>query len=107
MLRWTLTKARHSIIGGVIGVGIAALGTDGVNWGWNGVSQVFAAWAIAPGIAGAFGAILFLITEYGVMKRKNPVRMAFITVPIYVAFTTGILTSKQLISEFHQNISES
>ncbi|KAH8590597.1 phosphate transporter [Bisporella sp. PMI_857] len=28
----------HSIIGGVIGVGIAALGTEGVNWGWNGVS---------------------------------------------------------------------
>lgn len=52
----------HSIIGGVIGVGIASLGTDGVQWGWNGVSQVFAAWAIAPGIAGCFGAIIFTIT---------------------------------------------
>jgi sodium-dependent phosphate transporter len=84
----------HSIIGGVIGVGIAALGTSGVNWGWNGVSQVFAAWAIAPGIAGCFGAIIFSITKYGVMKRKNPVRAAFIMVPIYFAITGGILTSK-------------
>jgi sodium-dependent phosphate transporter len=84
----------HSIIGGVIGVGIAALGTDGVNWGWNGVSQVFAAWAIAPGIAGCFGAIIFLCTKYGVMKRKNPVRAAFISVPIYFALTSGILCSK-------------
>ena len=33
----------------VIGVGIATLGTEGVVWGWKGVSQVFAAWFIAPG----------------------------------------------------------
>ncbi|KAH7346637.1 phosphate-repressible phosphate permease-like protein [Rhexocercosporidium sp. MPI-PUGE-AT-0058] len=82
----------HSIMGGVIGVGIASLGVDGVNWGWKGVSQVFAAWAIAPGVAGAFGAIIFLITKYGVLKSSNPVRNAFISVPIYFAFTTGILT---------------
>jgi phosphate/sulfate permease len=29
----------HSIMGGVIGVGIAAIGTEGVNWKWEGVSQ--------------------------------------------------------------------
>ncbi|RDL37135.1 Phosphate transporter [Venustampulla echinocandica] len=82
----------HSIIGGVMGVGIAALGVDGVNWGWNGVSQVFAAWAIAPGLAGCFGAIIFLATKYGVMKRKNPVRAAFIMIPVYFTLTSGILT---------------
>lgn len=80
-------------MGGVIGVGIASLGVDGVNWGWNGVSQVFAAWAIAPGVAGAFAAIIFLITKYGVLQRSNPVRNAFISVPIYFAFTSGILCS--------------
>ncbi|APA06721.1 hypothetical protein SS1G_04686 [Sclerotinia sclerotiorum 1980 UF-70] len=82
----------HSIIGGVIGVGIAAIGGDGVNWGWNGVSQVFAAWIIAPGIAGCFAAILFLITKHSVMKRKNPVRAALISIPFYFALTTGLLT---------------
>jgi sodium-dependent phosphate transporter len=82
----------HSIIGAVIGVGIATLGTDGVNWGWNGVAQIFATWGIAPGIAGCFASIIFLITKYGVLKRKNPVRAAFITVPIYFAITSGILT---------------
>ncbi|KAA8576835.1 hypothetical protein MFRU_014g00780 [Monilinia fructicola] len=82
----------HSIIGGVIGVGIAAIGTDGINWGWNGVSQVFAAWVIAPGIAGSFAAILFLITKYGIMTRKNPVRAALISIPFYFGITTGLLT---------------
>lgn len=84
----------HSITGGVLGAGIAAVGASGVNWGWKGVSQVFAAWAIAPAIAGAFGAVLFLVTKYGVLKRKDPVMAAFIAVPIYFAITSGILTSE-------------
>ncbi|KFY19142.1 hypothetical protein V493_08113 [Pseudogymnoascus sp. VKM F-4281 (FW-2241)] len=82
----------HSIMGGVLGMGVATVGSKNVNWGWEGVSQVFAAWAIAPGIAGIFGAIIFTITKYGVLKRENPVRAAFFMVPVYFAFTTGILT---------------
>jgi phosphate/sulfate permease len=82
----------HSIMGGVIGMGVATVGAKNVNWGWKGVAQVFAAWAIAPGIAGAFGAIIFSVTKYGVLRRSNPVKAAFIMVPIYYAFTTGILT---------------
>ena len=58
-------------MGGVIGAGIAALGADGVNWGWKGVSQVFAAWVIAPAIAGGFAAIIFLITKYGCHEAQG------------------------------------
>lgn len=82
----------HSIMGGVIGMGIAAVGADQVSWGWDGVAQVFAAWGIAPGIAGCFGAIIFTITKYGVMKRSNPVKAAFVMVPIYFGVTSAILT---------------
>ncbi|KAF2269561.1 phosphate-repressible phosphate permease-like protein [Lojkania enalia] len=81
----------HSIMGGVIGAGIAAVGKEGVNWGWKGVSQVFAAWAIAPGIAGGFGAIIFLLTKYLVMRRNNPVKKAFVAVPIYFFITSALL----------------
>lgn len=86
----------HSIMGGIIGVGIATLGADGVHWGWNGVSQVFAAWAIAPGIAGGFGAIIFLITKYGVMLRSEPVRNAFFSAPFYFFLTGSLLASKSI-----------
>lgn len=82
----------HCIVGGVIGVGVAALGADGVVWGWKGVSQVFAAWVIAPGIAGIFGAIIFTITKYGVLKRKNSFKAGLIQIPFYFALTSGILT---------------
>ncbi|KAF2021200.1 phosphate-repressible phosphate permease-like protein [Aaosphaeria arxii CBS 175.79] len=82
----------HSIMGGVIGVGIASIGTEGVNWSFKGVSSVFAAWAIAPGIAGGFAAIVFLITKYAVMRRNNPVYKAFFTVPFYFFTTSSLLT---------------
>jgi phosphate/sulfate permease len=82
--RFTMpVSTTHSIMGGVIGVSIAAAGTEGVNWSFKGVSSVFPAWGIAHGITGCFGAIIFMITEHGVMRRSNPVRKAFIMVPIY------------------------
>ncbi len=82
---------RHCIIGGIVGVGLAVIGADGVDWSWKGVSSVFAAWAIAPAIAGAFGAILFLLTKYAVLKRKNPVRAGLILIPFFFALTSGVL----------------
>lgn len=88
----------HSILGGVLGMGIAAVGSDGIHW-WggnvnSGVTQVFLAWIIAPVLSGCFGAIIFLITKYGVMLRRNPVMKAFISIPIYFGVTSALLTSK-------------
>lgn len=84
----------HCIIGGVIGMGIAAGGIDGVSWSWEkkGVAQVVSSWVIAPAIAGAFAAIIFSITKYGVLKRSNPLKWGFVMVPVYFGFTSGILT---------------
>jgi solute carrier family 20 (sodium-dependent phosphate transporter) len=62
-----------------------------VDWSWEGVSQVFAAWGIAPCVAACFGAILFTFTKYGVLHSSNPLKMGMITVPIYFAITSGIL----------------
>ncbi|KAF1956564.1 phosphate transporter [Byssothecium circinans] len=82
----------HSIVGGIIGVGIAAIGANGVQWGWKGVSQIFAAWFIAPAISGAFAIIVFLITKYGVLQRKNPLRAGLWMIPAYFGVTAAILT---------------
>jgi sodium-dependent phosphate transporter len=58
----------------------------------SGVVQVFLAWIIAPGLAGAFAAIIFLLTKYGVMLRQNPVWKAFFLVPVYFGITACLLT---------------
>jgi sodium-dependent phosphate transporter len=96
--RFTMpVSTTHSIMGGVIGVGIASAGTQGVNWSFKGVSQVFAAWGIAPGISAGFGAIIFLITKHGVMRRNNPVKKAFIMVPLYCEYCDANLERVELM----------
>ncbi|KAF8249756.1 phosphate transporter [Wilcoxina mikolae CBS 423.85] len=84
----------HCITGGVIGMGIATVGVNGVSWSWEkkGVAQIVASWVIAPAIAGGFAACIFLITKYGVLKRSNPLKWGLVMVPIYFGITSGILT---------------
>ncbi|KAK4155999.1 phosphate-repressible phosphate permease [Chaetomidium leptoderma] len=88
----------HSILGGVIGMGVAAVGAEGIQWVASdgsinsGVVQVFLAWIIAPGLSGAFAAIIFLITKYTVMVRKNPAIWALRVIPIYFGITGCLLT---------------
>ncbi|KAH9989593.1 phosphate transporter [Xylariaceae sp. FL0662B] len=92
----------HSIMGGVIGMGVASVGAQQVTWVApssvvgtekinTGVVSVFLAWVIAPGLSAIFASIIFLITKYGVMLRKNPVMKAFALVPVYFGVTAMLL----------------
>ncbi|PHH78886.1 hypothetical protein CDD82_2786 [Ophiocordyceps australis] len=91
----------HSILGGVLGMGVGALGRNGVTWvGYNGdgsidigdgVVQVFLAWIIAPLMSGAFGALIFTITKYGVLLRAKPVFKGLWLVPIYFWVTASLI----------------
>jgi len=92
----------HSIMGGVIGMGVASVGASEVTWVAppgtkgtkvinTGVVSVIMAWIIAPGLSAIFAAIVFSITKYGVMLRKNPVMMALALVPVYFAVTACLL----------------
>jgi sodium-dependent phosphate transporter len=64
-------------------------GTGAIN---SGVVQVFLAWIIAPGLSGIFASIIFLVTKYGIMLRRNPVLWALRTLPIYFGLTASLLT---------------
>ncbi|KAK0388009.1 hypothetical protein NLU13_4253 [Sarocladium strictum] len=82
----------HSVIGGLVGAGTASIGITNINWGWTGVAQVMAAWIIAPGIAGVFGALLFLFTKFMVLVKRNAVRRAMYSIPFYTFMTVAALT---------------
>ncbi|KAL4937441.1 hypothetical protein BDV06DRAFT_215901 [Aspergillus oleicola] len=82
----------HSIIGGLVGAGTASVGIHRIHWGWHGVAQVFAAWGIAPGIAGGLGAIMFLITKHCVLSSKYAVHRALFSIPVYSFVTIAGLT---------------
>lgn len=85
----------HSIIGAVIGVGIATKGADHVIWGWDGFAQIVASWFIAPAISGCIASLVFLISKYTVLEvkdTKTAIRNALFLIPILVYITFSVLT---------------
>ncbi|RBR19860.1 uncharacterized protein FIESC28_05466 [Fusarium coffeatum] len=91
----------HSILGGVLGMGVGALGGSGITWvGYSdsgavdiqkGVVQVFLAWIIAPMLSGIFAAIIFTFTKYAVLLRKSPATRGLILVPFYFWLTASLI----------------
>lgn len=85
----------HSIVGAVLGVGIATKGADNVIWGWEGFGQIAASWVISPVIAGAFALAVFLTVKYTVLEVKDvkkAIRNGLCVVPILVFVTFAVLT---------------
>ncbi|KAF9023893.1 putative Sodium:inorganic phosphate symporter [Hymenopellis radicata] len=85
----------YSIVSAMAGIGVAVGGKDAVNWGWNdgkGLATIFAGFLIAPGISAVFAAIIYLLTKYLVLVRKNSLRAGFIAAPVFFFTVTAILT---------------
>ncbi|KAI8719942.1 Phosphate transporter [Fusarium sp. LHS14.1] len=82
----------QSLVGALIGVGIAL--QLHVKWGWesNSVSQIAASWGIAPLIGAGFGAIIMLSIRLFVHDRNDPMKAALFALPFYYALTAGILS---------------
>lgn len=81
----------QTIVGALIGVGIAA--DSQVAWAWDdgSVSQVAASWAIAPLLAGCFAALVFATVKFGILERHDPFKVGLQAIPFYLAFTCAIL----------------
>jgi phosphate/sulfate permease len=81
----------QTIVGALVGVGIASQAS--VNWEWSkgSVSQVAASWGIAPCLAACFSAILFASMKFAILERKNPFEKAMRAIPFYFAFTGAVL----------------
>ncbi|KAF2260269.1 phosphate transporter [Lojkania enalia] len=81
----------QTVVGALIGSGIAAQAP--IKWSWQkgSVSQIAASWLIAPFISAGFAAILFGTVKYGVLKRSDPLKWGLRAIPFYLAFTAGVL----------------
>ncbi|KAF5236251.1 hypothetical protein FANTH_11365 [Fusarium anthophilum] len=82
----------QSLVGALIGVGIAL--QLHVKWGWesNSVSQIAASWGIAPLIGAGFGAVIMLSIRVFVHDRKDPMKAALFALPFYYSITAAILS---------------
>lgn len=84
----------HSIVGAVMGAGIAAAGFDVVNWTTMG--GIVASWVISPLLGGIVAAGFLFAIKKSIVFKEDKVQAAKIYVPIFVtimslAFVTYIL----------------
>lgn len=84
----------HSIVGGVLGAGIAAGGWGIADWGK--VQQIVASWIISPAMGGLIAAAFLYGIQRTIMYKKNMIAAARNRVPVLLgimawAFTTYII----------------
>jgi len=73
----------HSIVGGVLGAGIAAGGIDIANWGK--MSQIAASWVISPVLGGIIAAAFLYLIKHTITYKKDMSSAAVRMVPLLVA----------------------
>jgi PiT family inorganic phosphate transporter len=73
----------HSIVGGVMGAGIAAAGFSIVSWGTMG--KIAASWVISPVLGGIIAAGFLFAIKKTIVFKDDRIKAAKRWVPIYVA----------------------
>ena len=83
----TMAKApvstTHSIVGGVMGAGIAAAGFGIVAWGTMG--KIAASWVISPVLGGIIAATFLFAIKKTMVFKENKIEAAVKWVPVFVA----------------------
>ena len=73
----------HSIVGGVMGAGIAAAGFDIVDWGTMG--KIAASWVISPVLGGVIAAIFLYSIKKSIVFKEDKIKAAKTYVPVFVS----------------------
>lgn len=73
----------HSIVGGVLGAGIAAGGTGIADWGK--VGQIVASWVISPVLGGVIAAAFLYLIKRTIMYQADRISAARRMVPLFIA----------------------
>jgi PiT family inorganic phosphate transporter len=77
----------HSVVGGVMGAGIAAAGFGAVNWPT--MSAIAASWVISPVLGGAIAAGFLWLIKSRIIYRDDKIAAARKWVPILVGIMAG------------------
>jgi PiT family inorganic phosphate transporter len=83
----TMAKApvstTHSIVGGVMGAGIAAAGFSIVAWGT--MAKIAASWIISPVLGGIIAALFLYSIKRSIVHKENKIQAAEKWVPVFVS----------------------
>ncbi|MGB7287737.1 MAG: inorganic phosphate transporter, partial [Salaquimonas sp.] len=81
----------HSIVGGVMGAGIAAAGFGAVNWAT--MSAIAASWIISPMLGGVIAALFLYFIKEKIIYRDDKIAAARTWVPVLIAIMAGAFTT--------------
>lgn len=88
----------HSIVGGVLGAGIAAGGFDIANWGKMG--QIAASWVISPVLGGLIAAFFLYTIKRTITYKNEMTHAARKMVPVLVAIMAWAFGTYLLLKGF-------
>jgi PiT family inorganic phosphate transporter len=80
----------HSVVGGVMGAGIAAAGFGVVNW--NVMGAIAASWVISPVLGGAIAALFLWFIKSNIIYQEDKIAAARKWVPVLVSIMLAAFT---------------
>ena len=81
----------HSVVGGVMGAGIAAAGFGVVNW--SSMSMIAASWVISPVLGGAVAAMFLAFIKARIIYQDDKIAAARTWVPVLVGVMAGVFAA--------------
>ena len=81
----------HSVVGGVMGAGVAAAGFSAVNWGT--MTKIAASWFISPILGGIIAALFLWFIKANIIYRSDKILAARRWVPVLVGVMAGVFAS--------------
>ena len=88
----------HSIVGGVMGAGIAAAGFAAVNWPTMG--KIAASWVISPVLGGVMAALFLAVVKNRVIYRPDKIAAARAWVPLLIGIMGGVFATYMALKGF-------
>ncbi|MBW6505916.1 MAG: inorganic phosphate transporter [Rhodobacteraceae bacterium] len=77
----------HSIVGGVVGAGIAAAGVAAINW--PAIGRIAASWVISPLLGGIIAAVFLALIKSRIMYAEDKIAAARRWVPVLIGIMAG------------------
>ncbi len=81
----------HSVVGGVVGAGIAAAGFASVNWPM--MAQIAASWVVSPLTGGIVAAVFLAFVKTAIIYQDDKIAAARRWVPLLIAIMAGAFTA--------------
>ena len=81
----------HSVVGGVMGAGIAAAGMAAVNW--PSMSMIALSWIISPVLGGAVAAMFLALIKSQILYQEDKIAASRRWVPILIGVMSGVFAT--------------